>query len=227
MLFFGSISGGGSNLWQLNGAAPNSISTTAPTVTGIDTPNFFNNLLRIVSGQVFNALDFVGTLWNDTTGDETIINGIVNTPTTTLGLILYRNQVTQAQTGFIVDYATKEAIIHTSDGGNLEVLRVQTVTGIGEEITDNTGAGVSVAMAKSSSAEVTEIKQAGATVFNYGSDATGFIITDGTNQRFKVKANGNILTDQTTAGSVHILPTAEMPIYDTSGALQGYIKIYN
>lgn len=78
MLFFGSISGsgGGSNYWQLNGATPNTISTT-PSVTGIDAPLQSDSNLRLVNTFLpAFGVNVCGAIWQD--ASETFLNGIDN-----------------------------------------------------------------------------------------------------------------------------------------------------
>jgi hypothetical protein len=228
MLFFGSISGsggGGGNLWQLNGGAPNSISVNSTDVNGIDSPNFTANLIRLFSGVIFGVIDAVGSLWQN--GTETLFSGVSKNGADYTGLIAYSNSATGELIFNEVNATLKHIYQYTGDGANLISERLQNAGGINEEVKNSAGGGVSVVTATNSTSKVIEIRQGLNPVLAYGADAAGFIVTDGTFQRFRITPSGNIQTDQTIAGNTHNAPTAEIPIYDMSGTLQGYIKLYN
>ena len=217
---------GGPQLWQLNGGAPNSISVKTPTVNGIDSPNFFNNLLRIVSGGVVAVVSYVGSMWNDIIGNETLLVGVRDDNIEVTGGVVYENTLTGENMVMWANTTLKEIVIANSDGGSLSTSQKYTVTGISQKV-KNTLSLEEVQRAASSQQEITEIVTALGTVFAYGSDSTGFIITDGTNQRFKVKPNGNILTDQVAAGLPGLPANLRLPVYDLAGALLGYIDLNN
>lgn len=223
MLQFGSISTGGSgstDLWQLNGVAPNSISVKTPTVTGIDSPNFTNPLIKLFSGLYKALFPITGQIYKN--GTRNLLNVIGTFGPNHLALLGFGNDFDNSSASIQVN-DIGQAQIHADDGASYSSNYQQDFNSISIRVTNPVDTAVEKNV--NINAENTRIIVLGVDVLNYGADANGFIVTDGVNQRFRITPTGNIQTDQSQALPVKLPNGNYIEIFDLAGASLGFIQL--
>lgn len=205
MLLVGSIlpAGAGAQLWQLTGAAPADIELNSSAgADGINTaapgaPDVKLLLQLLATAQLgqFEASNGSELLAAGVTRDDT--NGILDAGTK------YTDTATGLRYSIIIDAVTKNMLLE------------------GYDVNDNYISFQILPLEHKVTANLLGVK-AISTVLN----GTYFEIQDGADLPvFKVRKDGQLETNQTAASVAVRVKVAELPIYDTAGALVGYINI--
>lgn len=225
-MWFGNLntgSGGSAELWKfISGSSGDIDLKTASGVTGI-------NAVNPQDGKLFLSNTKFGT--DPVTGAAYINGDVIGGAGITQfgGVGLYRALLFFANlvSGDVANRtATDNFQIQDNCNDGVKYSNVsQDKVSITKEVGDLTTLN-RVQTNQSENSYVVRIQIANLDVLNFGADANGFIITDGTNQRFRITPLGNIQTDQAQAPGVHAVLTKELPIYDMAGALIGYIPIF-
>jgi len=202
MLLVGSIlpAGAGAQLWQLTGTAPDNIElNTTAGAAGILAELPANNLFKLVLADIAGQDIFIGGSIDDVNQVYTIVNMADKA-----GAIQYLD--TPAQTALSIDFDGNIA--------NPDVLITAVVNN------DATGQQHRADYIRQ------RVTVLGVDTINTKLDGNYYSIQDGAETPvFQVKNDGKLETNQTAASIAVRVKVAELPIYDTTGALVGYINI--
>ena len=203
MLLVGSILPAGSSgaqLWQLSGAAPADIElNTSAGAAGILAELPSNNLFKLILANVAGQDQFIA-------GSVDTVNNIftfVQMGDKAGGISYIDNVLNRALTvDFDGNIANPDILISASDNN------------------DNTNQQHRADYIRQ------RITVLGVDAINTKLDGTYYSIQDGAETPvFQVRKDGQLETNQTAASIAVRVKVAEMPVYDTTGALVGYINI--
>ena len=202
MLLVGSIlpAGAGAQLWQLTGAAPDNIElNTTAGAAGIFAELPANNLFKLVLANVGGGDIFLA-------GSADIANQIFTILNITDKAAGLQYVDVPAQTALSIDFdanITNPDILFTNSILNNATSQQQRTDYIRQRVT-----------------------VLGVDTINTKLNDNYYSIQDGAETPvFQVKNDGKLETNQTAASIAVRVKVAEMPIYDTTGALVGYIDI--
>ena len=202
MLLVGSIlpAGAGAQLWQLTGAAPDNIElNTTAGAAGILAELPSNQLFKLILANVAGQDIFIG----GSVDDVNQVYSIVQMGDKTGGITYADTVLNRALTvDFDGNIANPDILITASDNN------------------DNTNQQHRADYIRQ------RVTVLGVDTINTKLDGSYYSIQDGAETPvFQVKNDGKLETNQTAASIAVRVKVAEMPIYDTTGALVGYINI--
>jgi len=232
MLLVGSIlpAGAGAQLWQLDGAAPANIElNTSAGAAGIvaTIPGNTNYALSLsdsnavfpLPAAIFYNLDLASFL--------VAFCGVFFETFLTAGLG-FRNVVTQNTAGIRAQATNKiEMFNEENSGTNLSArVTVENFNNVKNELSNNTGLVGGRLVIDTAAATVAYFNPATNLLVNEFLVDSQFNFRDGAGVNlFRVGAAGELQTNQTAASVAVRAKVAEMPIFDQTGALVGYINI--
>lgn len=224
MLNFGSTGAGAgaAQLWKFIGASPDNIElNTGAGVTGVDAKNPLDNLQRFIIGKIIALYEAIGSYWE--LGTISVFAGVAKRLGQTYAVLLRTNTASN-QNAFVTVTPAYIADIGATDNNSESKITVS-VTSNDNTIKD-VASNDSVEENRNYQQHTTRILQAGSPVINEVLHGTGWYVKDfGAGTLFAIRANGEIWSQQVTAGA-HVVPSGfELPIYDQNGILKGYIPI--
>jgi hypothetical protein len=209
------------NLWKyVGGSSPDNIELNQPAgVTGIFAPNPADAKMFLALFSYFGLPVSAFAFQNGAQGGLVGIDNVGGAYRLQLAM---QDFITGENTYIYVDdtYQLNEG---SNDGVDFH-FRTTTKLSADENV-GNIVSGDNVSTHLSKTSQATRVQVAGFDVLVYGGDKDGWIVTDGTNQRFRIKPNGNIQTDQTIAAGLKAPNGNYVEVFDMAGASQGFIQL--
>lgn len=225
--FFSINSGSGGTgdiLWRFNGgAAPDNIElNTGNGVTGINAIYPGDRFLKLILGNSFPAGDLGNVADNSNTG-LLAVSGVLKN-----GIDDYRPTLAALQGAdqiiVDIDILNNDFSVQNTKGVFYSIQRNQSNSILAYVIDTNSNNATSLDQNLTEHSET--IFEAGVIVAKCKTDNSGFDFMGASAVRvFKIGIDGKILTNQMQPPTALTTVSKQLPVYDESGILQGYIEV--